>query len=380
MAVKNHIALCDRTPENDIKYKAPLSYRYARLIAWICIALVQVATLMGFEIYLCQSDSPNMAATLKAWSDVLSVIGSGAVPLFLLANFALILQSRESVVKTVLMHLACAIGIALAFILVYRRYLYGYLSFLFADSAPGLIDGMVKTILSSHLNFNIFIDLLICSSSYFFMVYHPRKVFTGKKLIIFRLFTLIPALYEIACCIIMGLSNGLGLFTIPVILSPFFTTKPFMTYLAFFFIILYAKHRKKHFLSLGKSEEDYKRFLKTNANSFSVSLFITGVFLIVGLLDLVCSIGGCFIGASIVNDETLTASEVMSQQIAPLLNSWGIGKNIDLLIGAPIVLLFSYTKKHKAESKNIDIILPIAGIILCVLVYLEGGLAILGSL
>ncbi len=380
MAAKNHIALCDRTPENDIKYKAPLSYRYARVIAWICLALTQIATVLGFETYFCQTNNPNAVTTLQAWSSVLNIIGSGAVPLFLLANFALILQSRESVVKIVLKHLACAAGIIFAFILFYRRYLYGYVSFLFADSAPEFIDSMVKTILSSHLNFNIFIDLLMCSSTYFFMVYHPRKVFTGKKLIIFRLFTILPALYEIACCVVMGLSNGLGLFTVPVILAPIFTTKPILTYIAFFIIILYAKHRKKHFISLGKSEEDYKMFLKTNANSFSVSLFVAGIFLMAGLLDLIFSFSGCLIGAAIVGGENASTSEITSQQIAPLLNSWGVGKNIDLLIGAPVVLLFSYTKKHKAESKNIDIILPIAGVTLCILVYLEGGLAILGTM
>ena len=42
MSKEKRIPLKYRTLENDINYKAPLSYRYLRIIAWIFIIIAQI--------------------------------------------------------------------------------------------------------------------------------------------------------------------------------------------------------------------------------------------------------------------------------------------------------------------------------------------------
>ena len=53
------------------------------------------------------------------------------------------------------------------------------------------------------------------------------------------------------------------------------------------------------------------------------------------------------------------------------LTAMGFGNAIQLLLMPPFVLLFSYTRTHK--NKLIDIFIPIVGIVLILLVYLQGG-------
>ena len=44
----------------------------------------------------------------------------------------------------------------------------------------------------------------------------------------------------------------------------------------------------------------------------------------------------------------------------------------------PFLLLFSYTRKHK--NNQIDALIPLAGIVLIILIYLEGGYQLLEQL
>ena len=50
--------------------------------------------------------------------------------------------------------------------------------------------------------------------------------------------------------------------------------------------------------------------------------------------------------------------------------SFGTGDMIKLLPVAPIMMLFSYTKEHK--NKLIDSLVPVFGVMLIVIVYIEG--------
>ena len=63
----------------------------------------------------------------------------------------------------------------------------------------------------------------------------------------------------------------------------------------------------------------------------------------------------------------------LEEYVVHQLTSWigaGVGGAMALLLIIPLVLLFSYKKQH--ENKKIDTLIPIAGIGLIVLVYVEG--------
>lgn len=67
--------------------------------------------------------------------------------------------------------------------------------------------------------------------------------------------------------------------------------------------------------------------------------------------------------------KVLTATEVMG------VTAMGFGNAVQLILVAPIVLLFSYTRTHK--NKLIDIFIPIVGIVCILLLYLQGGYQII---
>jgi hypothetical protein len=54
--------------------------------------------------------------------------------------------------------------------------------------------------------------------------------------------------------------------------------------------------------------------------------------------------------------------------------SWGFLQTLPLLLIIPLVLLFDYKKTYK--NSMIDIVIPVAGVAMVVLVYLEGGFQI----
>ena len=72
--------------------------------------------------------------------------------------------------------------------------------------------------------------------------------------------------------------------------------------------------------------------------------------------------------------------ELLAGEFGNLLmkvNSWGFGDSMCLIPMAPIMLLFSYTRTHKKSL--FDMIIPLAGILLIVIVVIEGSYEILLS-
>ena len=67
-------------------------------------------------------------------------------------------------------------------------------------------------------------------------------------------------------------------------------------------------------------------------------------------------------------DEELTQAVTYGAMVAIAV---GFGESSSLLLLAPVVLLFSYTRKPKYPW--IGLLIPAAGVILILLIYLEGG-------
>ena len=74
------------TPENDIKFRGPLSYRHFKIIGWLCIAVSQVGVLMTMGSRM----DPIMAEQFAGPLFIIRFIGGLALPFLLFANFAII--------------------------------------------------------------------------------------------------------------------------------------------------------------------------------------------------------------------------------------------------------------------------------------------------
>ena len=380
MIKKQRLTLLDYTPQQDIKYRGPLSYRGIRVIAWICIILSQIAIVLGLFSRYKASIDPEASQRLAVWNTILSNIGEASISLLLVANFALILQSREHIIILVFSHLISFIALYLLFMLFYKRYLYGFFYYIFKDSAQAMLDTFISKYFTQYLSFNVFVDLLMCSSTYMFLVYTPKHHFQGKKLILFRLLAILPIGYELACRVLAGLANGYQLFSLPIWALPLFPTKGTFMFFAFIAIILFVKFRKRKYLSRGKTLDDYNQYLFTNANSLSFSLAIASTFALAAVLDAAVSIGVGVVYTyhyqPLLAPESSIA-EFFSEYGYSFLNAWGLGSSITLILGVPFILLFSYTKRHSEATKILDMLLPLISIALIIFVYLEGLLAFL---
>ena len=358
--------ISDITFENDIRYRGPFSYRWLRIFAWVAIVCAQAAIVLSLGIKL----DAKLAKSFTGLTHFLSIIGTLSVPFFLIANFAVIINAKNGYKRLIIAYAFMALVIFALFMLIYQRYILGIIN-MFVDEENGKTPqenfAVIFKLFSSSgfLTFNIFIDLLLCTLLTYFINYRPTKVFVGKKLVIFRLFVLIPVLYEIASFVIKVLCVTHPDFTLPLYVSPFLTTKPPITFLVFVILSIFVKNRELVFLKRGKTEQQYNEFLKTNTNSLHFSIATSICLIIAAIIDLVLYF---VIGASltIIDMET---GEVLRNGMA-LVSDIGFGHSIPLLLVVPFIILFSYTRTHKPSA--IDMIIPNVGMVAFAIVYVEG--------
>ena len=171
--------------KEDIKYRAPLSYRHLRIIGWICMALGQLALLCSICI------------TISNWSPVgvfgyqaISIISSLSTPLFVFASFGLILSKQKRYSSFLITYGLAFLAVGLGFIFFYYRYVDGL--FVQIGISKTEFAEITKNFIGNKININVFVDLFTFALFHFFINYSPKKYFKGRKIIIFRLFSLIP--------------------------------------------------------------------------------------------------------------------------------------------------------------------------------------------
>ncbi len=356
-----------RTLENDIKYKGFLSYRHMRILAWLFLAMGQVGILLTFAGRI----NADAAKALGFWPNFFEWFQPLPLIFFLVANFALILQKKDNYL--ILLGVYGGLSAVMYLIATIVTFHYGYgLIYSFdkefsAISFSNAIGSLLTKIGSVAYIFNIFIDLFLCSLMFFFLNYTPKKVFIGKKLIIFRLFILFPIFYEIASIVLKILGNT-NVIIIPSYIFFLLTSKPPILFIVFLVLILGMKQREKQYRKRFKDEKEYSEHEKTNAHAFRVSISLAVLFIVGAVIDVIIFFITMMIHG-IVTDLTNSNPETALDSMA-FATSLGFGTTSPLLFVSPILLLFNYKKTHK--DHRIDILIPFAGIGLVIFVYLEG--------
>ena len=367
---KNKISIFDRTAENDIRYRGPMSYRHLQILAWICIAFKILFILTNLSLRI----NPSQPQWLYALRDTFDNIGEFSLPLFLFANFAIILDEKKSYCQQLVKFAGLSLMIVLLYEVILHRYVAGLFTAVTNDRsvAMSLIDEGVYSLASGGgLAFNIFIDMFLCTLLMFFMNYVPTRFFTGKRLVLFRLMALLPILYEVAS-LGVRLAVCLGKLRPPVFVYPFLTTKPAMSFVLFILLVLFVKLRWVRFRRRGKSREAYQAFQRTNVNSLHFSIYASIMILITGLLDLALHI---FLSAllAVLGKGAAEAGAVTKEMIlqsGKIASALGFGNHFLMILIIPIILLFSYTRTHKDQMG--DILIPVFGVALAVIVTIEG--------
>ena len=340
--------------ENDIKYEGPLSYRYLRIFAWIFLAFGQIVFLNCIF-----SSTINWDPLGDVGSNILSIFASLATPLFILASFGLVLSGKRNIKDFMLIYGLAYAGVGLAFIIFYLRYVDGLFVKIGIDQQPFIVH--FKGFLSERVQVNVFADLFAFSLFHFFLNYTPKKTFKGKSIYAFRLFSLIPVIFVLGSYIIKILT-ATGKMNLPFYFFPFLTTKSPVVFLIFILAALWIKNRERWFIKLGASKNEYHEFLKTNRNSLSISITLSVIIVLSILLDILLYVIAIIYYA--VNN--IPADNFFDV----LVGTFGVGQASSMILAIPFIFLYSYKRRHK--DTRIDLMIPIIGIALIALIYVEG--------
>ena len=168
------------------------------MLGWLCIVISQVVAIvqLGGRI------DAGFAAKSASWLEILGYIADLALPFLLIANFAQLLNAEDGYKKQLLVNGAAMAAICGVYYLVFYRYIVGGLAAFLEDPSEALptVKGALSVVTAyGFLDFNIFVDLFLCTLTMIFLNYNPRRVFTGKARIFFRLLALLPIAYEVGC-------------------------------------------------------------------------------------------------------------------------------------------------------------------------------------
>jgi hypothetical protein len=315
--------------------------------------------------------NPADTQRFAAISDVISYIAEMSLPFLLMANFARILNNTDGFKKQLLRNGGATAAIFLVFLLFFNRYVVGTVGLLLQDpkeAYPLVMTSFYGVNPRGFFAFNIFVDLFLCTLVMYFMNARPTKVFTGKKIYIFRALTILPIAYEVASILLKGKAAA-GSILLPSWVFPLLTVKPPMTFLVFVFLAVHIKTRELRYCRHGKTHDDYQEFLKTNRNAWHFSVYAAIVLFIAGVIDLIIALlllaGQA--GSAEALDTIMASEKAFKNTIAM---SIGFGKSTCLIFFAPIVLLFNYTKIPK--NKTVGMLIPVAGILLIALIGVQG--------
>ena len=362
--------------DEDIRYRGPLSYQVFQAFGWLCISLSVMVIMLNIGAKI----DPASAASMTTWRMVLSYVSSLSLPFLLIANFSKILDNAEGYRKQLIRNGGAAAAIILVAYIFFSRYVAGSIGRFVTDPeevVPVLTENFRKLEQNGFIAFNLFIDLFLCTLFMFFLNARPRRILTGKKMYILRALAVLPVAYEVTSMVLKGQAAA-GKITLPLWSFPLLTVKPPMTFVVFMVLAIYIKTRELRFCRHGRTHEEYLEFLRTNRNSWHFARFLCIILIAAAVLDIVIlsvmtAVAADAAGA--LNEIDSKYTEFMTVGVA-----MGFGESVPLLFVAPIVLLYSYTRRPK--SKMISMLIPVVGIVLMMLMVIEGiyqAIGILGA-
>ena len=347
---KRHEKIRQKFFKDDIKYQGPLSYRYLRILGWVAFVLGQLALMNSFTSNYNWDPLGPVAQTIFSFGSSLMT------PFFVIASFGMVLSGNRGYRNFILLYGAAFLAIGVGVLFAYYRYING----LFVASDMVEVSTLMENFIADRIHINVFADLFAFTLFHYFVNYTPKKYFQGKKIYIFRLFSLLPIIYALLSYILKT-SYALGaLGNLPFGFFPFMTTKSPLMVMIFVVISLWIKNREKIFIKIGSTKEQYNIYLNSKRNSLSFSIVLSVVIAIFALIDFILMVILAMIFAA--KNQDLTGAEVF-------VNSFGVGQVIPCILAIPFIMLYSYTRDHK--NTQIDLFIPIAGIGVTAVVYVE---------
>ena len=184
------------SPEDDIRFRGPLSYQSFQALGWLALAGTFALSLMKVALNV----DPATVESRQGLLTFLTFLSSLSLPLLLIANFSRILSNAEGYRRQMIRTGGVAFAIFAGFYFIYKRYVAGTIA-LVLDSpadAESMLNSMIQNSAAGYFAFNVFVDLFLCTLTMYFLNARPKRVFTGKKVLILRFATILPIAYEAA--------------------------------------------------------------------------------------------------------------------------------------------------------------------------------------
>ena len=150
----------------------------------------------------------------------------------------------------------------------------------------------------------------------------------------------------------------------------------------FLSIVRYIKIQERKYLATGRTLEEYQEYQKTNIHSFRFSKHLILIIVVYSLLDFLLTLILAAVHIVIIDGATIAELTEDTGNIVinalSKVTAWGIGDTVPMILLVPIMLLFSYTRKH--EEPLVDTIIPIVAVIAIVVIYIDGLFQIIQGL
>ena len=431
-AKKKRVRLHETTHENDIRFRGPLTAQHFKILGWLCIAIAQAVVLLTLGGRM----NAGLAERTAGWRSALSNIANLSLPFLLIANFAQLLNTEEGYRKQLLAYYLVFYRYIVGGVAAFLQEP--------AEALPAVNGVMRIAMPYGFFAFNIFVDLFLCTLCMLFLNYQPRRVFKGKLRFVFRLMALLPIGYEVGCMVLkVRAARGLltiPTWAYPLLtVKPPMTFALFLALVMFVKTreLRFRRHGKTHeeyakFLQTRRNSWNFSVFLaimlvlasiadvlvvfgfsmneavQSVTTDIETSLSAVGTSMEAvadGEVELTLPRSQPGVGEAALpspgeedTEKVLLTSEEREALVQEVVNGamdedriaasvdWGMrvanavgfGDSAFLFYLAPLVLLFSYTRKPK--YRLVDMLVPVAGIALILIVYIEGIHQLLGYL
>lgn len=365
--------------EDDIEYRGPLSYRHFKIIGWLLL----VVRLIIPPITLATKMDPSLAVALSTPLGTMEFLAPLSVFFLLIASFSQLLI-RKDYARQLLVNGGISLAIIVVFNLLYHRYVVSSVDVFVGnrDETLALCDAVFSSLSpAGFITFNVFLDLFLCCCVMFFLNYEPKRFFVGDRRKWFRCLAILPVLFEIIC-LWLKLQAHSGDFHMPISLFPFLPTKPPLMFLAVCAMIVYQTMLERRFCEGGRTHEEYVAYLDTNRNSWQFAKFAAITCLAAGIADLAIAYAAVAIdpngGVGVIVALWEESGETWFYDVVNKYLNAGFGGSVQLVLFAPIMLLFNCRKTYK--NTLVELAIPAASIALLLFLYLEGGLFVMGEI
>ena len=199
----------------------------------------------------------------------------------------------------------------------------------------------------------MFVDMFWYTVLSYFVLYTPTTYFSGRKIWIFRSFSIIPVIVLFVGTVMRAL-NKVNI-EIPGFLLPLLPCQPVTFLISFCSLLCYLKVKEHRYINAGHTLEEYNQYRLSSHGVYLFSRFTSLSFFIASVVDLIFSI--------------IILTVDVSDKFKSIAVNFGVGKGSVLFFGIPFIMLFNYAKP--SGSLMSSILIPTIGTAVIVILYLE---------